>query len=341
MAPAGNQWRRPRAISVNHRKLNTGFRQYSAFNSIPPTSALAVNSPLLEGKSLLFNTQPDGMDTPRTPENQPPKLGTSQCRAKSSLRKGGRRKKSGTNRKRTVPETEEAEAINPATINALTDPNADIETAGPSEDGEDRYSKPAGLSHPKRKEIMRYDVRERLQVKGRVPQASNGAKEQLAATLPLPRFTEEQRRIPLSRPKYQRVVPGNRRDSKTQALPSERGTDHPQAGKGGSLTWKGEAVSKSKVRRMKAKSRIIESEQGERKGNDIITDPANPSAQYSSQIITSFHHNNHNNPNPRQTSPIHSLGLFLETDREGFEKMSNLRGGPPTGRGIVRLRCRG
>ena len=101
------------------------------------------------------------MDTPRTPENQPPKLGTSQCRAKSSRRKGGRRKKSDTNRKRTVQVTKGAEAINTATINALTAPSADIETAGPSENGEDRYSKPAGLSHPKRKEVMRYDVREK------------------------------------------------------------------------------------------------------------------------------------------------------------------------------------
>ena len=237
--------------------------------------------------------------------------------------------------------TKGAEAINTATINALTAPSADIETAGPSENGEDRYSKPAGLSHPKRKEVMRYDVREKLQMKGRVLHASNGATEQLAPTIPLPRLTDEQRRIPLPRPKDQRVVPGNMRDSETQALPSERATDHPQAGKGGPLTWKGEAVSKSKLRRMKAKSRIIELEQGEREGDDIITDSANPSAQYSSQIITRFHRNNHNNSNPRQTYPIHFLENLLETDREGSEKMSNLRGGTATGRGIIRLRCCG
>ena len=64
----------------------------------------------------------------------------------------------------------------------------------------------SGLSHPKRKEVMRYDVREKLQMKGRVLQASNGAKEQLAATIPLPRLTDEQRRIPLPRPKDQTVI---------------------------------------------------------------------------------------------------------------------------------------
>ena len=42
-------------------------------------------------------------------------------------------------------------------------------------------------------------------MKGRVLQASNGAKEQLAATIPLPRLTDEQRTIPLPRPKNQTV----------------------------------------------------------------------------------------------------------------------------------------
>ena len=44
-------------------------------------------------------------------------------------------------------------------------------------------------------------------MKGRVLQASNGAKEQLAATIALPRLTDEQRRIPVPRPKDQTAVP--------------------------------------------------------------------------------------------------------------------------------------
>ena len=290
---------------------------------------------------MLLNTQPDGMDTPRTPEYQPPTVGTSQRRAPSPLSKGGRRKDSGTKRKRTVRKAKPTELTDPETINALTAPGVDIETAGPSKDGEDMDSKPADPSHPKRsskrKEIRRYDVRERLQVKGQVLQASNFAEEQLAAIIPLPRLTAKQRRLSLPRPKDQRMVHENIRDSETQALPVERDTeeamyDHPQAGKWDSPTWKGEVVSKSKLRRMKAKSRIIESKQGGCEGNDIITYPANSSAQHSSQFVTRLHHNNQNISNPQPT---------LHTDREHSENMSNLRGVPPSGRGIVHPKCSG
>ena len=277
---------------------------------------MAVNSLLPEGKIVASQRATDVMDTPGTPEHQPPKVGTGQCRASSPLRKGGRRRNSGTKRKRTVPKANTAEPTNPEIINALPAPSADVETAKPSENSEDRYSKPAGLSQPKRKEMRRYDVRERLQLKGQILQASNEGKEQVTATI------------------------------KTQALPIERDTkkanyDPPQAGKGGSPTWKGEAVSKSKLRRTKAKSRIIELEQGECEGNDTIIHSANPSAHYSSQFVTRLHHNNHNNSNPRQTSPVHFLKNLLQTDREESEKMSNLGGVPPTGRGIVHLRCCG
>ncbi len=303
-----------------------------------------------KGRSLLLNAQPDGMDTPRTPEYQPPMVGTSQCRAPSPLSNGGRRRHSGTKRKRTVRRAKAAELTDPETINALTAPSADIETAGPFEDGEDGDSKPAGLSHPKRslkrKEVRRYDVRERLQVKRQILQASNVSEEQLAAMITLPRLTAKQRRVSLPRLEAQRVVPENMRDSETQALPVEGDTematyDHPQAGKGGSPTWKAEVVSKSKLRRMKAKSRIIELKQGGCEGSDIITHPANSSAQYSSQLVTRLHHNNQNKFNSQLTSPIYFLGNFLQIDREHSKDMSNLRGVPASGRGIVHLKCCG
>lgn len=290
------------------------------------------------------------MDTPRTPEYQSPKVGTSQRRAPSPLSKGRRLRHSGTKRKRTVRKAKPSEMTDPETMNALTVPSIDLETAGPSEDGEDVDSKPAGLSLPrcssKRKEIRRYDVRGRLQVKGQGLQASNVAEEQLAAIISLPILTAEHRRSSLPRPKDQRVVHENIGDSETQALPVEHDTakatyDHPQAEKRGSPTWKGEVVSKSKLRRMKAKSRFTELKQGGCEGNDIITHPANSSAQYSSQIVTRLHHNDQNKINLEPTSPRYFSGNPLQTDRENSENMSNPRGVPPSGRGIVHLKCCG
>ena len=281
------------------------------------------------------------MDDLRTPEYQPPTVGIGQRRATNPPSKGGRRRYSGTKRKRTVRKANPAELTNPETINALTAPGVDIETAEPSKDGQDMDSKPAHSSHPKRlskrKEISRYNVRERLQVKRQVLQASNFAEEQLAAIMPLPRLKAKQRKLSLPRPKDERIVHENIKDSETQALPVKRDTeeamyDHTQAGKWGSATWKGEVVSKSKLRRMRAKSRSMESKQGGCEGNDMITHPANSSAQHSSQSVTRFHHNNQNISNRQPT---------LHTDREHSEKMSNLRGVPPSGRGIVHPKCSG
>ena len=299
---------------------------------------------------MLLHAQPDGMDTPGSPEYQLPKVGTSQCRAPSPLSKGGRPRHSGTKRKRTVLPAKAVEPTGPETTNALPAPSADIETAGPSEEGEDGNSKPAGIFNPKtlskRMEMRRYDVRERLQLKGQILQASNVANGQLAAMIPLPRLTAKQRRESLPRPKDQGLVPKNMRNSKTRALPIERDTrkatyNHRQAGKGASPAWNVEVVSKSKLRPMKSKSRIIGLKQGECEGNDTIAHSANPPAQYSSQIVTRLHHNHHNNSNPQHTSSIYFLENLLQIGREHPKNMSSLRGGPPTSRGIVHLRCCG
>ena len=290
------------------------------------------------------------MDTARTPEYQPPKVGTSQRRAPSPLSKGGRRRHSGTKRKRTVRRANVAKLTDREKINALTAPSADIETVRPSEDGEGGDSKSANLSHPKRsferKEMRRYDVRERLRLKGQVLHASNVAEEQPAAIIPLLGPTAKQRRASLPGLKDQRVVPENMRYSETQALPVKRETekvayDHPQAGKGGSPTWKGGVVSESKLRQIKEGSKVIELKHGGCEGNDIIAHPANPSAHHSSQIVTRVHPNNQNKSNPHPTHPKYFLRNLLQTDREHSENMSNLRGVPPSGRGIVHLKCCG
>ena len=290
------------------------------------------------------------MDIPGTPEYQLPKVGTSQCRAPNPLWKEGRPRHSGTKRKRTVLQAKAAEPTRPETANALPAPSAAIETAGPSKEGEDGNSKPAGIFYPKtslkRMEMRRYDVRERLHLKGQILQASNVANGQLAAIIPLPRLTAQQKMASLPRPKDQGLVPENMRDSKIRALPIERDTrkamyNHAQAGKGASPAWNVEVVSKSKLRPMKSKSRITGLKQGECEGNDTIAHSANPSAQYSSQIVTRLHHNHHNNSNPQHTSPIYFQGNLLQIDREHPKNMSSLRGGPPTGRGIVHQRCCG
>ena len=289
------------------------------------------------------------MDTPGTPEYQLPKVGTSQRKAPSSLSKGGRPRHSGTKRKRIMLQVKAAEPTGPETTSALPAPSADIETAGPSEEVDDGNLKPAGIFYPKtslkRMEMRRYNVRERVQLKGQILQGSNVANGQLAAIIPPPRPTAKQRSS-LPRPKDQGLVPENMRDSKTRALPIERDTrkamyNRPQAGKGASPTWNVESVTKSKLRPMESKSRIIELKQGECEGNDTIALSANPSAQYSSQIVTRLHHNHHNNSNPQQKSPKYFLGSSLRVDREHPKNMSNLRGGPPTSRGIVHLMCCG
>ncbi len=290
------------------------------------------------------------MDTLRTFGSQPRKVGTSQRRAPSPLTKGGRHRHSGTKRKRIVRRDEAAGLKDPETINAPDAPSADVGTAGPSGDREDVDSKPAGLSHPKRsikgKEMTRYDVRQRLQVRGEFLEASKVAGEQLAAMSPLPKPTAKQRSLSLPRLKDQKMVQDNIRDFETQALPVKRDTEkatyeHPPAGKPRAPTWKGEVVSKSNLRRMKAKPRIKELKQGGCEGHDVITHPANSSAQHPSQLVTRLHHSNQNKPNAQPTPPRYLLENLLRTNREHSKKMSNLRGVPPSGRGIVHLKCYG
>ena len=299
---------------------------------------------------LLLDTQPDAMETLRTFESQPRKVETSQRRAPSPLSKGGRRRHSSTKRRRTVRREKAAELTDPQTINAPNAPSAEIGTARPSGDGEDVDTNPAGLSHPrpslKGKEMRRYDVRERLQVRGEFLEASKLAGEQLAAISPLSRLTAEQRRSSLPSPKDQKVIEENKRYAETQALPVERATEeatyeHPPAGELGHPTSKCEVVSKSELRRMKAKPKIEELKQGGCEGHDLITYSANSSAQCSSQVVTRLHRNNRNKPNPQPTPPLYLLENLLRTHREHSKNMSNFRGVPLSGRGIVHLKCSG
>ena len=286
------------------------------------------------------------MDTLKTFESQPREVGTSQREDSSLLSRGGRRRHRGTKRKRIVRRDKAAGLTNPETINVPTAPIADVGTAGPSGEGRDKDSKPTSLRHPghlpKGNEMRLYDVRQRLQVRREVLETSKVAGEQLPAPKPLPGLTAKQRRSSLSSPKDEKGDPKDIRDSKTQALPVKRDNEevmyeHSPAKKQGHPTWRGEVVSKSRFRRMKAKSRFIESVQGAREGHATITSSANSSAQHFSQLATGLPHTDRNKSNPQSKSRTHELENLLQTDREHSKNMSNPRGVPSGSRGIVHL----
>ena len=301
------------------------------------------------GSPLLLNRQLEAMDTLKTFESQPREVGISQREDTSPISRGGRRRHRGTKRKRIVRRDKAAGLTKPETINAPTTPTADVGTAGPPGERENEDLEPTGLRHPEhlpKGEAMRlYDVRQRLQVRRGVLETSKLAGEQLHAPKPLPGLTAKQRRSSLSNPKAEKGDLEDIKDSKTQTLPIKHDTEeviyeHSPAAKQGHHTWRGEVVSKSKFRRMKAKSRLMESEQGAREGHATLTHSANSSAQHYSQLATGLPHTDRDKSNPQSTSStprVYKPEHLLQTDREYSKSMSNLRGVPPNGRGIVHL----
>ena len=288
------------------------------------------------------------MDTLKTFESQPREVGTSQREDPSPISKGGRRRHRGTKRKRIVRRDKAAGLTKPETINAPTAPIADVGTAGPSGEGGNEDQKPSGLRHtehlPKGEAMRLYDVRQRLQVRQAVLETSKIAGEHLPAPKPLLGLTAKQRRSSLSNPIDEKGILENVKDSKTRASPVKRDTEekmyeHSPAAKQGHPTWKGEVVSKSKFRRMKAKSRLIEPEQGAREGLATTTNSANSSAQHYNQLATGLPDTDRNKSNSQftpSTSRVYK-GHHPQTDREHSKSMSNPRGVPLSGRGIVHL----
>ena len=255
------------------------------------------------------------MDTLKPSESQPRKIGTSQREDPSPLSRGGRRWHRGTKRKRIVRRDKAAGPINPETISAPTVPIANVVTTGPLEGG-NTESKLTGLGHPGHlptgDEMRLYDVPKPLQVRREVLETSQVAGERLPAPKALPELAAKQGRSSLSRPKDENRNP----------------------------TWRGELVGKSKYRRMKAKSRFSKPEQGARERPAIITQSANSSAQDYSQLASVIPHTDINKSNPHRTrsaSLINKINDLFQPDREHSKKMSNLRGGPPSGRGIIHL----
>ena len=255
------------------------------------------------------------MDTLKPSESQPRKIGTSQREDPSPPSRGGRRRHRGTKRKRIVRRDKAAGPTYPETISAPTVPTANVVTAGPLEGG-NVEPKLTGLGHlghlPTGDEMRLDDVPQPLQVRRDVLETSQVAGERLPALKALPEFAAKQGRSSLSHPKDEN----------------------------GNPIWKGEVVSKSKYRRMKAKSRFSKSEQGARERPAIITQSANSSAQDYAQLASVIPPTDRNISNPHQTSSsslINKINNLFQPDREHSKKMSNLRGGPPSGRGIIHL----
>ena len=254
------------------------------------------------------------MDTLKPSESQP-RNGTSQREDPSPPNRGGRRRHHGTKRKRIVRRDKAAGPTNPETISAPTVPTANVVTAGPLEGG-NVEPKLTDCRHPgylpTDDEMRLYDDPQPQQVRREVLETSKVAGEGLPALKALPELAAQQGKSSLSHPKDEN----------------------------GNPTWRGEVVSKSKYRRMKAKSKISKSEQSARERPAIITQSANSSAQYYSQLVSVTPHINVNksNPLPIPSAPlIHKINNLFQPDRENSKKMSNLRGGPPSGRGIIHL----